>query len=154
MILDCLPPRITGFFDRSEPPRTLDREAFKAACHLVAGMDRGSVEGLDFGLVARSYYAATVRTKTDHFSVLCNSVYPYLAFVPPSSFSFTDLEFVAPPSLAPLFSSLTEFQPLDADWLKDDLRPELLANLAPAEMEQVRYWKPQRIGDVVFNYWD
>lgn len=154
MILDRLPPRITGFFGRSELPRAIEPKAFKVACHLVARMEGGSVESVDFDLVARSYYAATLRTKTDHASVLCNSVYPYLAFVPPGTFGFADLEFVASVSLVCAFANLTEFQPLDADWLRDDPHPELLANLAEAELQQVDYWKPQRIGDIIFNYWD
>ena len=154
MILDSLPPGITGFRDRSERPRALEPEAFKVACHLVAGMEGGCVESLDFDLLARSYYTATVRTRTDQASILCNAIYPYLAFVPPGRIGFTDLEFVAPVSLASVFASLTEFQPLDADWLSDDPTPELLANLADADVEQVKHWKPQRIGEIIFNYWD
>jgi hypothetical protein len=77
-----------------------------------------------------------------------------LAFVPPGAFGLTSLEFIAPASLASAFASMTEFHPLDADWLAADLRAELLADLSPAELEQVKYWKPQRIGDVVFNCWD
>jgi hypothetical protein len=154
MILDCLPRGITGFFDRLESPHALEAKAFKVACYLVARMEGGSVESLVFDRLARSYYAATIRTKTDHASVLCNAMYPYLAFVPPGAFGFTDLEFVAPVRLASAFASMTEFQPLDADWLRDDPRPGLLANLAEAELEQMKYWKPQRIGDIIFNYWD
>ena len=26
--------------------------------------------------------------------------------------------------------------------------------LNSAELEQVAYWKPERIGEVIFNYWD
>ena len=154
MILDRLPAHITGFFDRSAPPRALDSQAFEAACHLVAQMEDGSVETLDFQLVARSYYVATVRTSSDHLSVLCNSVYPYLAFVPPGAFGFTDLEFVAPVSLASTFSGLTEFRSLDANWLMTDLQPAHLADLASVELRQIKYWKPHRIGEVIFNRWD
>jgi hypothetical protein len=68
MILDTLPPHITGFFDRSDPPRAIEPKGFKAACHLVAGMAGGSVETLDLDRVARSYYAATMRTRADHLS--------------------------------------------------------------------------------------
>ncbi len=65
-----------------------------------------------------------------------------------------DLTFVEPVSLAGIFSTLTEFQPLDADWLATEPTPELLMDLGPAELEQVNYWKPQRIGELIFNYWD
>ena len=154
MNLDRLPRCITGFSDDPAPPDLIGPEAFRAACSLVAGMERGSVESFDPDLLSRSYYAATVRTATDHLSVLCNSVYPYLAFVPPNSFGFTVMEFVEPVSMASLFTRMTGYQPLNAAWLKSDLRPEILADLGPAELKQLRYWRPRRTGDVIFNYWD
>jgi len=27
-------------------------------------------------------------------------------------------------------------------------------NLNKAEVAQMKYWKPQRIGDIIFNFWD
>jgi hypothetical protein len=156
MILDRLPPRITGFFDRAEPPLSLDPKDFKRACHLVAQMEGGSVESVDLALAGRSYFVATARTPTDYVSVLANSVYRYLAFVPPGSFGADchELTFVEPISLAGAFSRATEFQPLDAAWLATAPRTELLTDLAPVEFEQVKYWRPQTVGDVIFNCWD
>ena len=29
-----------------------------------------------------------------------------------------------------------------------------LAKLDAAELEQVKYWEPQSVGDVAFNWWD
>ena len=156
MRLERLPPHITSFFDGRERPRSLDGATFKKACHQVAHMDGGVVENIDLNLVGRSYYGATIRTRTEHLSILCNSVYPYLAFVPPHSFGAdpTDLTFVEPVHVGSLFSSLTEFQSMDADWLAAELPSDLLADLSRSELEQVGYWKPSCIGDVVFNNWD
>jgi hypothetical protein len=28
------------------------------------------------------------------------------------------------------------------------------SNLAHAELVQVKYWQPTRVGDVIFNFWD
>lgn len=154
MDFEQLPAGITGFTDRRELPIAVDREAFKSACHLIAGMDRGVVEHFDVDPLARNYSAATVRTKTDHLSVLCNALHPCLAFVRPASYGFRDLEFVAPVGLASLFAELTVFEPLDSAWLNGTLEPSLLVALAPVERKQVEYWKPQRIGEVIFNCWD
>ena len=156
MKLDRLPRWITGFFDRSEEPRSLGSKSFESACYLVANSDGGKVEALDFDLLGRSYYVATLPTKTDHVSVLCNGVHPYVAFVPPGSFGGgnSELTFVDPTHLAAAFSALTDFAPLEAGWLSADLTPELLIDLAKAETEQVHYWKPRRVGDVIFNNWD
>jgi hypothetical protein len=156
MILDRLPQNITGFFDKGDQPRSLDAGSFKQACHLVAQMDGGTVDGVDLNLLGRSYFAATIRTNSDHLSVLCNSVYPYLAFVPPNTFGLgaPELTFVEPIHLAAAFASATNFQPLDAIWLQSDLLSGLLAELAPADQSQLAYWKPRRVGDVIFNSWD
>lgn len=156
MKLKRLPPNITGFFDKGEQPRSLDARTFKQACYLVAQMDSGIVEGVDLNLLGRSYFAATIRTNSDHLSVLCNSVYPFLAFVPPSSFGFEfpELTFVAPTHLAAAFASATEFQPLEANWLGEDLSSDVLTDLTSSERSQLAYWKPTRIGDIIFNAWD
>lgn len=29
-----------------------------------------------------------------------------------------------------------------------------LSRLAPAEIEQLNYWRPRRLGDIIFNHWD
>lgn len=29
-----------------------------------------------------------------------------------------------------------------------------LSRLAPAEIEQLNYWPPRRLGDIIFNHWD
>lgn len=147
MILEQLPPNITGLGPGQDPA------AFKAACHLVARMEQGSVERFDLNLLARSYYAATIRTRTDELSVLCNGVYPYLAFVAANSFG-PDMEFVAPSGLASRFSDLTGFQTLDADWLNSAPEPGMLRGLAAAELKDFGYWRPKRIGEVIFNHWD
>lgn len=116
----------------------------------------GTIENFDFNLLGKSYLAVTLRTATDVFSVLCNGVHPYLAFIPPSSIGavLPDPTFLSPTHIAALFSAYTEFQPLDADWLNAEVHAELLEDLGSAELKQVTYWKPQRVGEVIFNHWD
>jgi hypothetical protein len=156
MRLNRLPPRITSTFDQTEEPHLLDGRGFKKACYLVAQISGGTVEGSDLNLLGRNYFGATIRTKSDHVSVLCNSVFPYLAFVPPNAFGAAcpDLIFVKAVDLAKAFATATDFRSLDADWLKEDLSSDLLADLAPSERREITYWKPARVGEVVFNSWD
>jgi hypothetical protein len=157
MRLDHFPSRITGFFDRLDPPRSISPNSFKRACYAAAQWEGVSVEGIDLDLLSKNFYAATIRTSVDDVSVLCNSVHPYLAFVPARSFEVgTDLAliFIEPVRLAATFLAATEFQPLDACWLNADVNNDLLAGLAASELSNARYWKPGRIGDVIFNFWD
>jgi len=65
-----------------------------------------------------------------------------------------DLQFVDPTGLAAAFSAATELTPLDAGWLASDLEPELLRDLGRGELDQVKYWNPRRVGDLIFNRWD
>ena len=86
MRLDRLPRHITGSFNDTDEPRSVDGADFKKACHQVAQMSGGAVEDVDLNLLGRNYFGATIQTKSDRVSVLCNSVFPYLAFVPPNAF--------------------------------------------------------------------
>ena len=31
---------------------------------------------------------------------------------------------------------------------------EMCGELAPEDLEQIRYWNPQTVGEIVFNTWD
>lgn len=31
---------------------------------------------------------------------------------------------------------------------------DILNLLSPIELEQINYWKPQTIGEIIYNYWD
>jgi len=156
MKLERLPPHITGFFDSADQPRSLDGTDFKKACHQIAQINGGTVERIDLELAGRSYFGATIRTTSENVSVLCNSVYPYVAFVQPNAFGlgFPELTFIDPVHLTAAFANVTSFQPLDAEWLEADLSSDLLADLTPSEQSELAYWKPKSVGQVVFNSWD
>lgn len=89
-------------------------------------------------------------------SLLCNSIYPYLAFVLASSHAtdVPELAFVRPAHISSYCLQGTAFHLLDTDWLLSPPCEDLLTDLASVEKEQVKHWKPQRVGDIVFNYWD
>lgn len=157
MKLDRLPRHITGFFDdKSEAAGPLNFTEFKAACFQVARTAGGSIASFDHDLSGKSFFVATMKHPEGDASVLCNSVYPYVAFVPPGSFDngAPELAFSQPIYFSSLFLQGTVFHPLDADWLMSAPGEDLLSDLALTEREQVRYWKVQRVGDIVFNRWD
>jgi hypothetical protein len=43
---------------------------------------------------------------------------------------------------------------LSVTTLNSPVTDRVTTQLATAEIEQLDYWKPSRIGDVIFNYWD
>lgn len=45
-------------------------------------------------------------------------------------------------------------QLLSPSLLERSIDVVLLDALAPAEQEQLRYWQPNTIGEILFNFWD
>jgi hypothetical protein len=155
---DRLPRGVTGFIDRGSSSRVVDPKLFKAACHLVAVRLGGSVSDFDAGLLARSYYACTLKISRDHISVLGNATYPLIGFVRAGQYGFRELSFLPCAEVGREFTKLTDFKPLDYDFLTAALAPQYLSELAPVELDQIKHWQRRgavdRIGDVVFNAWD
>jgi hypothetical protein len=46
------------------------------------------------------------------------------------------------------------FRPISALELSRPVTEHDLVNLSPMEQAQIRYWEPDRVADLVFNYWD
>ena len=157
MKLESLPIGVTGFFYEGEPRALVDPMQFRSACFLVARGAAGLVESFDSDLLARNYYAATL-VAPEPVTVLCNSVYPYLAFLPAGEYGFRQLRFQHGAHLASLFSDLTEFRAVDLDSLNRPIQSIATDRLAAAEMDQLRYWQrsglARRVGDAIFNAWD
>ena len=150
--LQRLPRSITGLFDKEGPFRSVDARSFKSACHVVTQMEGGSVEAFRSDLLLRNYYSAWLITRAERVLILCNATYPYVAFSPLAESTWRDRIFVAPVFQA-AFETLTDFQPLDADWLMSDVTRDMLAALPPWEVKHVRYWEPDHVGSVIFNEW-
>jgi hypothetical protein len=155
---DRLPRGISGIFDDAPPPSPVDAKLFKSACHRVATHIGGSVEDFDAGLLARNYYACTLRIPSNPISVLCNATYPVIGFVGAGQYGFRELAFLSCGEIGRAFADLTDFKPLDSDFLSAALTAQHLIELAPVERDQVKHWQrcgmAERVGDVIFNAWD
>lgn len=85
--------------------------------------------------------------------VSCNAHYPIVAFATPDAQERNVwIQFVDCRGLARVLSDT--FAVLSVRDACTGVSPAAVANLGEDELKQVRYWNPQRIGDVVFNYWD
>lgn len=157
MNYDRLPRGISGIFD-SAPPSPIEAKVFKSACHVVAARAKGSVGDFDASLLARSYYACTLITPSDPISVLCNATYPVIGFVSAGQYGFRELAFLSGEEIGHAFAELTEFKPLDRDFLNAALTAQHLAELAAVERDQIKHWQRRgmadRVGNVIFNAWD
>lgn len=105
-----------------------------------------------------NFYETEVKVFNKHFYILLNEHYPYLAFA--SVVEFGKINFIDVPELKQ-FSSL--YKVLSVKELNEPLafdpgsKRGIIPNdndLNSAELEQVAYWQPKNVGEVIFNYWD
>ena len=86
--------------------------------------------------------------------MICNSIYPVVALVEELEEGVCELRYVEHAAAKSLIDSYTSFECISSDELARELTTDALKELNSVELSQVRYWKPQTIGEVVFNWWD
>ncbi len=154
MDMQPLPKGVTGF---DAPDDCVSIKKFKTACHAAARQAKFQLEHVRAvdGQVSPNFHEAvvTILDGSDKVRVLCNAHHPIVAFASPNSFEGDlQLRFIDCPELAASLNS--EFSILRASEASAGLSPDAVAQLGESELALMRYWKPKRIGDVIFNYWD
>lgn len=145
-----LPRGITGCWSvDTEPPPFLDEKAFCQMCYSIARENGGTVTELDTDTQPRNFYSAQIRKHDNFIFILQNIHYPYVAFAgqdDSGGFVLTHPpEWLRLPEGQVRFLSLAE---LNQDW------HGLCVELRPEELEQIHYWNPQTVGEILFNTWD
>lgn len=147
-----LVPGITGFDGAPDPAWTLP--AFRAACHAAARTVGARVLDSEAPGQARNHYRARVAlARGGDRWILLNAFVPLLAVAVPRA----DLRyaFVDEPELANAFHGPGPCAAVSALALAAALDlPSALPLLGPTEREQAQYWRPARLGDLIFNHWD
>ena len=145
-----LPRGITGFWSVNTAPLPfLDEKAFRQMCHALAQKNGGIVTEVDTDTAARNFYSAKLSRQDQSVFLLQNIHYPYGAFAQRDAdgrFIFT-----GPPERLRLPEGTVHF--LSPVELNQDWRG-LCGELNPEELEPIRYWNPQTVGEVIFNTWD
>ena len=149
-----LPKGVTGF---DAPEGGVPVTRFTTACHTAARQARGRVNQVRaaYEQVTPNFHEALVslRDGDETVRVLCNAHYPIVAFTSPAAHEGdVRLQFVDCPQLAGALSG--EFSIVSAQDACAGISSAAVAQLGEAELDQMRYWNPQRIGDMIFNYWD
>ena len=145
-----LPRGITGFRSvNTEPPPFLDEKAFYRICHALARENGGVVTEVDTDTAARNFYSAKLSRYDQSVFILQNIHYPYAAFAQRDTSDgfiwISQPEWLQLPEGSVRFLSPSE---LTRDW------HDLCGELSPEELEQIHYWNPQTVGEIVFNTWD
>jgi hypothetical protein len=104
--------------------------------------------------MACNYALALIELRDKTVAVVLNEVFPMLAFAVPPTDGQARLDFADCPDLAVEFERLGSYTRLTAEYLNQPLTSEMCGELAVHELKHVRYFRPPRVGDVVFNHWD
>ena len=99
-----------------------------------------------------NFHSAEVVIGSERLFILLNAHYPYLAFA--SEIEYGSITFVDKPELEQLFSAF--YRVLNTDELNAAYtgQPDSSCQLSSADIEQLAYWKPETIGEIIFNRWD
>jgi len=150
-----LPQGITGFRGRNDSvvPAT-DLAAFKSDCFMIAHALGGSVTKLAVDGVIANYGCIVLMIQDRDVMVLINVHVPVIAFAEPLARTDHQIIFLDELELANRFRSIGTYTVLDRDELESTVTAEACRMLTGAEQDQIKYWKPARLADLVFNNWD
>ena len=145
-----LPRGITGFWSANTAPLPLlDEKAFCQMCYSIALENGGTVTELDTDTYPRNFYSVKLSRHDQSVFVLQNIHYPYAAFAQRDASGRFVL--TQQPEWLQLPEGSVQF--LSSDKLYQDWH-SLRGELSPEELEQIHYWNPQTVGEIVFNTWD
>ncbi|MBY0097999.1 hypothetical protein [Mesobacillus maritimus] len=148
-----LPNGVTGFYDsESKKPPQVNGKLFKQLCFEFASWNGGKVIDFNEPKYPRNFYFAKFEIHNNQFFVLLNEHYPYLAYA--SVVEFGNITFIDKPVSHENFSDF--YKVLGKVDLEAPINQNLVVNseLNRAELEQLAYWKPETVGQIIFNYWD
>lgn len=143
-----------GVRDRTPLPR-FSFEDFKFTVYGISTMIGASVRELHESDAGRNFHLATIHENDSPTNVLGHVIHPYLAFALPMqldswSFQFND-HLRATEKLSRIFPKI---EVLSKQLLETPIAEIDLSELAPSEMNQIKYWKPISYGQLLFNRWD
>jgi hypothetical protein len=111
--------------------------------------------GLRYPGPTPNFYVGLLRYPERELAVVGHELLPLLAIArPPAEVDAGPLRFAEAPELAKALARNSPFRVLGIDELATSLGDVDLSLLADDERQQIRYWKPPTIGELLFNYWD
>ncbi|WP_143235405.1 hypothetical protein [Paractinoplanes atraurantiacus] len=145
---------VTGFRSAKEPelPEVQVR-TFRRGCYEAARAAGGAVEQLVESAYPRNFHSAVVVTSNDQLAILCNAMYPLIAFAGGGTGDLEPKAFVHPPTWAARFSEIG-FVVMSRQVLDSPLGGVDTAALGKAEWMQIDSWRPASVGGTVFNSGD
>ncbi|MFC9432471.1 hypothetical protein [Nocardia sp. NPDC057030] len=150
-----LPYGVTGFWMAGQAVLPeIDQREFRSVCHTAARLTSGWVTCTVPAGWTRSFVAVSIAYRDHGRAVLCNLSLPLVAVAEPIGPDEVVPVFVCDPQLTEVISCISQFRVLTPTELATPLAECDLSELGEAELAQIRYWKPETVGETVFNWWD
>jgi hypothetical protein len=155
-----LPYEVTGFYSSTnDKPHEIDDKPFKDICFNLARKYPGRILDIDELKLATNFFKVKIHINHQDLYVLLNMYYPFLTFA--SAVEFQRLHFINYPLLSKDFIPFCKVlskeelhEPLKIRKRKGQITLENINKLNTTELEQILYWQPKNVGEVIFNFWD
>ncbi|MEV4617702.1 hypothetical protein AB0J74_03165 [Asanoa sp. NPDC049573] len=150
-----LPRGATGFWDAGDgPPARVDAAAFRAAVHEAARQVGGRVERFEPPGITPNFDLMVIAVGQELTGVVCHPLLPWLALTRPPGDAGRPLTFRDDPALVSALERTAPFRVLDTATLATPVGRLDLSTLDRSERDQVAFWAPATLGELVFNWWD
>ncbi|MBB6170468.1 hypothetical protein HNR23_000528 [Nocardiopsis mwathae] len=101
-----------------------------------------------------SFHGAEVERRGSTLVIACHTLLPLFALAKPPSVNAMNLEFVWHAELGRALRTVCRFTVLKPEEPAVPVERADLSLLGAVEREQIRYWKPATVGEIVFDQWD
>ena len=145
---------ITGF----QPAPSVNENKFKQICFNSLGSKVIDFVGKE---ASQSFYECIVKVRDKRIHILLNCQYPFMAFTSTRQLYTDYFPFIDEPEIAQPFKQYYKIlhpnqlnEPLSYIQKGEKIIVKNENNLHQDELQQLAYWEPKTVGDVVFNCWD
>lgn len=150
-INEVMQPGVTGFSIASEDWGEQSNKKFEVYLFEAIRSDNGKLIRKELPINNRNYYTYQIQNRTKNYHILFHSVYPFVAFA--SVVDGAGIKFIdGPESMESIFTQA--YKVLTKQLLEQTLLKDHIKTLREYEQEMIEYWRPETIGEVIYNYWD
>lgn len=145
---------ISGFFDYGDCVVNVTLEKYKSIIvPMLSSHGYRLIETQKAG-VTPNFHTLTFQKKDIVFNILCNATHKVIAFTNNPIKEYQSIQFIDYQEVQKLFETYGDITVVMADELNRPITDNDSKNLNEAEWKQIAYWKPQSIGEIIFNWWD
>lgn len=106
--------------------------------------------------MSQNFHSIHLKKFDSSIWVLFNAHVPLVGFCSPAPLEMGTLEhaFVAGEALNERFDRDTDFAVVPIEELRRPVTDNDYLALSSADREQAKYWRPNTVGEIIFNFWD